>query len=543
MTIEDAEFDYVIVGGGAAGCALANRLSADPGTRVCLLEAGPRDRNPAIRVPLAFMLLSQLGFHNWKYETVPEAATSRRRIPFPQGKVLGGTTAINGTVYMRGHPTDYDDWAALGNTGWSYADVLPYFRRAENNLTWRESSYHGTEGPVTIGEPTHVHRLARDFLAAAAAAGIEPTEDFNGERQEGAGIRQLFQNRGRRVSAASAYIAPVRSRTNLAVITGFHAERLLFAGKRCNGVEGNRAGRPMRVRAGGGVIVSAGTIGSPALLQRSGIGAAARLAPLGISPLIDSPEVGSNYQDHVNIVIRKDDPERISHGISWRAAGALLWSPLEYLLFRRGLLASNLAYAGAFLRTRPTLRRPDVQLIFWPAHKPPGKLVACGHSFQIITHLLRPASRGEVMIASAQAHERPLVRTGVLTDDADVRTLIEGMKIARSVMDRMGGGIEMEPGTHVETDEALTAYMRNTAVMGLHCAGTCRMGSDASSVVDPELRVRGAEGLWVADASIMPRLIGGNTAAPSMMIGEKAADMVLKVSETRRDAAATMIAA
>lgn len=543
MTIEDSEFDYIIVGGGAAGCALANRLSANPEVRVCLLEAGPRDRNPAIRVPLAFMVLAQLGFHNWNYETVPEAATAGRPIPFPQGKVLGGTTSINGTVYMRGHPSDYDDWAALGNAGWSYADVLPYFRRAENNLTWRDSRYHGTDGPVTVGEPTHIHRLARDFLAAAAASGIESTADFNGERQEGAGIRQLFQNRGRRVSAASAYIAPVRSRANLTVVTGFHAERLLFEGKRCTGVEGIQAGRAIILRARGGLVVSAGTIGSPALLQRSGIGPAARLAALGISPLIDSPEVGANYQDHVNIVIRKDDPRQISHGISWRAAGELLWSPLEYLLFRRGLLASNLAYAGAFLRTRPTLRRPDVQLIFWPAHKPPGKLVARGHSFQVMTHLLRPESRGDVMIASASAHDRPLVRTGVLTDDDDVRTLLAGMKIARTVMSRMGGGMEMEPGCHVESDEALTAYMRETAVMGLHCVGTCRMGSDAASVVDPGLRVRGADGLWVADASIMPRLIGGNTAAPTMMIGEKAADMIRNAAAPKKDTGAAMLAA
>lgn len=527
MSVEDSRFDFVIVGAGAAGCVLANRLSADPAIRVCLIEAGPLDRNPAIRVPLAFMILSQLGLHNWGYETQPEASTANRRIPFPQGKVLGGTSSINGTVYMRGHPSDYDDWAALGNSGWAYADVLPYFRRAEDNMRWRDSPYHGTGGPVTVSDPTHVHALAHDFLAAAEACGIPRTDDFNGPSQEGAGIRQLFQKQGRRVSSASAYVAPVRSRPNLHIQTGFHAERLIFHEGRCIGVRGWLGGRQLMIAAQREVILSSGTIGSPAILLRSGIGEGNQLAALGIAPIADRPEVGANYQDHVNIVIRHDDPCRRSYGLSWKAAANVAWAPFEYLLFRRGLFASNLAYAGAFLRTETALQRPDIQLIFWPAHKPPGRLVAPGHSYQLMTHLLRPKSRGHVSLASADARDKPLVATGVLSAADDVERLLAGMRIARRVLNHMGGGPELEPGADVGSDADLTDYMRRTAVMGLHCAGTCRMGADAGSVVDPELRVRGVRGLRVADASIMPTLIGGNTAAPSMMIGEKASDLIL----------------
>ncbi|HET6526377.1 MAG TPA: GMC family oxidoreductase N-terminal domain-containing protein [Sphingopyxis sp.] len=533
MQIDCTEFDYVVVGGGAAGCVVANRLSANPANRVCLLEAGPMDSNPAIRVPLAFMILSQLGIHNWGYETLPEPATADRRIPFPQGKVLGGTSSINGTVYMRGHPSDYDGWAALGNTGWGYDEVLPYFRRAENNVVFQDSPFHGTGGPVTVSNPTHIHDLARRFVAAAEACGIPPTPDFNGESQEGAGIRQLFQKNGRRVSSASAYIAPVRKRRNLTIIPGFHASRLRIAEGRCTGVDGLQEGRPATITARREVIVSSGTIGSPALLLRSGIGDGGALSALGIASVRHSPGVGANYQDHVNIVVRHDDPGRTSYGLSLRSAGKLTWAPLEYLLFRRGLLASNLAYAGAFLRTDAALNRPDVQLIFWPAHKPPGKLAGAGHSYQVMTHLLRPDSRGRVSLASPRVTDKPHIATGVLSEASDVRTLLAGIKVARAVMRQMGGGAELEPGADVVSDEALTRYMRETAVMGLHCAGTCRMGPDAESVVDPELRVRGVEGLRVADASIMPTLIGGNTAAPAMMIGEKVSDMILAASHSR----------
>jgi choline dehydrogenase len=527
---DEALFDYVIVGAGAAGCVLANRLSEDPAIRVCLVEAGPADRNPLIPIPLASMLLAQNGMLSWGYRTVPEAATASRVIPFARGKVLGGTTSINGMVYMRGHRSDYDDWARAGNEGWAYRDVLPYFIRSENNRVWRDSAYHGTSGPVDISDPTHVSGLARAFVDGMVEMGVPRCEDFNGADQEGVGYRQLFQKRGRRVSAASAYLAPARKRPNLRVWTDMLADRLVLEDCKCVGADLIGADGTTRVRARREVILSAGTLDSPAILLRSGIGNGERLRQIGIETLHHLPEVGRNYQDHVNVMVRNDNPARTSYGMSLRTAPGLAWSPFQWAMSGRGLVASNLAYASAFIRTDPALDRPDLQLIFWPAHRVPGRLVALGHSFCVMAHVLRPQSRGEVGISSADPRAQPSIRTGLLTADADVELLTKGIRMARRLFRsealRPHSGRELEPGPHVESDAALAAYIRENAIQGLHCAGTCRMGADADAVVRPDLRVNGMEGLRIADASIMPNIIGGNTAAPTMMIGEKASNLI-----------------
>jgi choline dehydrogenase len=523
-------FDYVIVGAGASGCVLAARLSEDPRVRVCLIEAGPPDRNPLIAIPLASMLLAQNGMLNWGYQTTPEAATASRTIPFARGKVVGGTTSINGMVYMRGHPTDYDDWAAMGNVGWSYADVLPLFRRSENNEVWRDSPYHGADGPMRISDPRHKNALSQAFIDGLVAMGVPRCLDFNGADQEGAGYRQLFQHNGRRVSAASAFLKPACRRPNLKILSDAIADRLTFEGTRCTGVSVLRNGQPQQIRALREVIVSSGTLNSPALLQRSGIGDAKKLTALSIPVVRDLPAVGQHYQDHVNVMVRNDNPSRTSYGLSLKTLPRLALSPFEWALTGKGLFASNLGYASAFIRTNSELHRPDLQIIFWPVHRKPGKLLSPGHSFCAMAHVLRPESRGEVNIASTDPNVQPNLRTGLLTEQADVDLLTKGIRMTRQLFASpemaAHSGEELEPGAMIDSDQGLANYIREAAIQGLHSVGTCRMGIGDDAVVRPDLKVVGVEGLRVADASIMPKIIGGNTAAPAVMIGEKAADLI-----------------
>lgn len=530
MPYEEASFDYVIIGAGAAGCVLASRLSEDQAATVCLIEAGPSDNHPLIRVPLASMLLAQNRLLNWGYQTVPEAATRSRVYPFARGKVLGGTTSINGMVYMRGHPHDYDDWARAGNSGWAYEDVLPYFRKSENNAVWRDSPFHGTSGPMHVSDPADVNPLAEAFVRGLMEMGIPRCADFNGADQEGVGYRQLFQHRGRRVSAASAFLTPARSRGNLSIWVNAPVDRLVLDGRKCIGAELIRGDRRVTTLARREVILSAGTLDTPAILLRSGIGDGERLARLGIDTCHHLSAVGRNYQDHVNVIVRNDNPARTSYGISLKSALSLAVSPVQWAARGRGILASNFAYASAFIRTDLRFDRPDLQLIFWPVHRPPGRIIAPGHSFSVMAHVLRPKSRGDVSISSADPRTQPVIRTGLLTADADVELLIAGIRVARRLFSgsafRRHTARELQPGPNLQRDEDLADYVRATAIQGLHCVGTCRMGVDADAVVRPDLRVNGIGGLRVADASIMPTIIGGNTAAPTVMIGEKAAELI-----------------
>jgi choline dehydrogenase-like flavoprotein len=525
------EFDFVIVGAGSAGCVLANRLSENPSTRVCLLEAGPADRHPAIEVPFGVMHLFTHKRFNWRFKTVPQPHAANREVYVPRGRALGGSSTINGMVYTRGHPTDYDDWAALGNPGWSFQEVLPYFRRSENNEEHGASPYHGSGGPLNVKYLDMYSPLCEVLFQAAEDMQYRRTDDFCGPTHEGFGRRQATMKNGRRWSASHAFLRPVLTRPNLTVVTGALVRRLVMDGRRAVGVEYERDGKVQAARAAREVVLSAGVIGSPQILMLSGIGPAAELKGLGIQPLHDLPGVGRNYQDHICTTVQYTSPTTVPYGMSWRTIPWGMWSILEYLLFRRGVFANNMLHAGGFIRTRPDLSRPDLQLIFMPVFRDAKGRMGVGHGFGLMPIVLRPESRGELRLASADPRAAPLIDPNFLSDDRDVETLLAGLKIARRLLnapqfDRYRGD-EANPGRDVASDEAMIDYIRNTAFTAYHPVATCSMGPGPMAVVGADLKVHGIEGLRVADASIMPTLIGGNTNAPAIMVGEKASDMIL----------------
>jgi choline dehydrogenase len=522
-------FDFVIVGAGSAGCVLANRLSEDPSNRVCLIEAGPSDRSPLIRVPMGIRLLMQHKVYNWRFSTVPQEHAGNRAIYIPRGRVIGGSSSINGMVYMRGHRLDYDDWARDGARGWSFEEVLPYFKKSENNENFG-GPFHGKGGPWNVKNADRNTPLVEDFLKAADSLQLPRNEDFNGATQEGFGWRQANIRDGYRSSAATAFLDPARDRANLTVLDNCVVSRVIVENKRATGVEILRGGDRFTVPARREVIASAGAIHSPAILMRSGIGDAKELAQKGIPCVHDAPGVGRNLQDHISAMVQYTSPTTVPYGLSLRSFPFIAWSVLEYGLFRRGMLANNFMNAGAFLLTDRQLDRPDLQLILVPAHRNAKGQVGFGHGYGLVAVVLRPKARGRVGIADANAHIAPDIDPRFLSEPDDVDTLVKGLKISRRLLetpawDRVRGH-EFRPGTEVDTDDKLADYARKTSVTVFHPVGTCRMGSDAAAVVDPELRVRGIAGLRVVDASIMPTIIGGNTNAPTIMIAEKAADMI-----------------
>ena len=529
-------YDFVVVGAGSAGCVLANRLSEDPANRVCLLEAGPVDRSHLISIPLAVVRLIVEPTYNWLYSSVPQPHANGRRIPIPRGKVLGGSSSINGMVYTRGHPHDYDDWAKMGNAGWSFREVLPYFRRSEDNLVWRASLYHGTEGPMQVVNLDSYNGLCEVLFQAAESLGYKRIDDFCAATHEGFSLRQASIRRGRRESSATAFLKPIRERQNLTVVTGAHAARVLTEGRRAVGVEFECEGAMRTVKARREVVLAAGTVGSPALLNLSGIGAGADLQRLGIPVVLDRPEVGRNFQEHVTAPVRYRSPSTVPYGISATTLPWLAWSIPQYFLFHRGLLANNILHAGGFIKTDPSLDRPDVQLILTPAYRNEKQKIGfahlgLGHGYGLVAIVLRPKSRGEVRLESADFRAAPLIDPRFFSDNDDLELLVRALKISRKILnapafDRYRGP-EIMPGSDVQTDEAWKEYARNYVVTVFHCAGTCRMGTDDNAVVDSQLRVKGIEGLRVVDASIMPTVIGGNTHAPVVMIAEKASDMIL----------------
>jgi choline dehydrogenase len=535
MHMEDqtqAVVDYLIVGAGSAGCVLANRLSAAPANAVGLLEAGPTNRSRLIHIPAAVGALLRHPELNWNFKTVPQANLSNRVIPVPRGRVLGGTGSINGMVYTRGHRKDFDDWARSGNPGWSYREVLPYFIRSENNERLRDSPYHGLGGPMNVIDIVPHNRLVDRFVAAATSLGYRSCEDFNGAEQEGFGPRQATIRAGRRESTATAFLTPARSRTNLSVITGAFAHRVLIEAGRAVGVEYQTEGRTMRIRARKEVILCAGSIGSPHLLMHSGIGDSGELQRLGIALRQHLPAVGRNLKDHLAITIMMRTRQSESYGLSLRALPRGVGWVLNYLLRRSGPLASNVFEAHGFVRTRPELDRPDVQIIFIPAHRnPSGFPVPLGHGFGINIALLRPGSRGAVSLTSNDPRVPPLIDPRFLSDPADATPLVAGFEIARSILGAAAfasaHATEIVPGARVQTAEDVQRYIHESGFTVFHPVGTCRMGADPDSVVDPQLRVRGVEGLRVADASIFPTLVGGNTNAAVVMVAEKAADLIL----------------
>jgi choline dehydrogenase-like flavoprotein len=523
-------FDYIIVGAGSAGCVLANRLSEDANVNVCLIEAGGRDRHPLIKIPIAVPLLMHHRRLTWGFWTTPQANAAGRTIHVPRGKVIGGSSSVNGMVYMRGHRRDYDDWAAAGNAGWSFSEVLPYFRKSENNETFGDTPYHGAGGPMNVQNLESYSPLVEMMCRAAAELQFPRTDDFNGAQQEGFGKRQSTQRDGVRVSSATAFLAPARRRNNLTIVTNALVDRVTLDGKRATGVALIERGARRQLKASREVILAGGTMASPMILLRSGIGPPRELARHGIAVTHALPGVGQNLQDHLSVPVQHSSPSTIPYGVSWRTVPLWAWNVAKYALVRRGLLANSLLHAGGFVRTDPALDRPDIQFILMPLKRTPNSPAGLGHGYGLLTVLLRPASRGEVALTASDPYALPHIDPRFLSAEADVELLLRGVKLSRRLLESRAWdevrGPEIRPGTNVVTDQALRDYIRESAATVFHPVGTCKMGSDADAVVDVELRVRGIDGLRVADASVMPTLIGGNTNAPVIMIAEKAADMI-----------------
>ncbi len=526
------KFDYVVVGAGSAGCVVANRLSADPSVSVCLIEAGPKDSSPLIHMPFGVIGLIKEGKHNWGYNTEPQAALNKRSLYWPRGKTLGGSSSINGMVYIRGHRTDYDEWAAAGNKGWSWADLLPIFRAHEHNERV-ENAFHGRNGPLNVADARNAMPLSLTFIEAGKQYGLRANDDFNGATQEGVGLYQVTQKDGRRWSAAQAFLRPVQDRPNLTILTDTQATRILFSGKRATGVEAKISGRLERIEANREVVLCGGAINSPHLLMVSGVGPAAELKRHGIPLVHDLPGVGQNLQDHLDVTVMIHDRSRQAIGFAFSFIPRAITELFRYLFTRRGLFASNAAEAGAFIATPgDQAGRPGLQIHFIPSFlRDHGRTLSPGYGCTIHVCQLRPKSRGHIGLRSADPLAAPRIDPNYLAHPDDARELVAAVKMARGIFaapafrDINGG--EDSPGPSAVTDEQIIADIRARAETIYHPVGSCKMGSDPLAVVDDSLRVHGVEGLRVADASIMPTLIGGNTNAPSMVIGEKAARAIL----------------
>lgn len=532
------EADYVIVGAGSAGAVLAARLSEDPKVSVILIEAGKRDTHPLIHIPAGVAGLIGHRQLDWGYRTVPQPGLDGRQINLPRGRVLGGSSSINGMVYFRGNPLDFDEWEQLGATGWSYAEVLPYFKKGEANTTFDDPDYHGTNGPMAVSSYTKVNPLADAFVESASGLQYAVVDDFNGSSSEGFGLRQATIRKGRRESTSTGYLRPAQGRSNLRVITDAMADRLKLDGKRATGIHITVNGVPTLVKARSEVIVCCGAYGSPALLQRSGIGDGEFLATLGIAPQHHLPGVGENLQDHLvaPVQMKTDDPT--SYGLSWSALPTMLGHLARYLFKREGLLASNLFEATGMVRSVAGLEAPDLQMIFMPAHRnASGYPIPIGHGFGILNVLLKPHSRGTVRIPDALASSAPLIDPRFLSDERDYKPLLRGIALSRQVLhgDAFApfAAHEIVPGPQVAAEDDLRAHIRRSAVTVHHPVGTCRMGSDEMAVLDPQLRVHGLSGLRVVDASAMPSVVRGNTAAAIMMMAERASDMIRQDAQLR----------
>ncbi|CAN5478062.1 GMC family oxidoreductase N-terminal domain-containing protein [soil metagenome] len=536
-----ASFDYVIAGAGSAGCVLANRLSADPRISVCLIEAGPADRSPLIHVPIGMASLYNHAKLNWRYQTVPQKLANDRVVYTPRGKVLGGSSAINGMVYMRGHPHDYDDWAAAGNEGWAFEDVLPYFLKSENNEVWRDSPLHGTGGPLNVCELRTRNSVADRFIEAGRMLGFPACDDFNGLSPEGVGYRQVTQRNGRRESAATAFLAPVRRRPNLCVVTNAHVDSIELDGLRAVGVRYVSDGEHRVVRARAEVVLSGGAVGSPLVLQRSGIGDADYLASRDIPVVAHLPGVGQNLQDHPAVSLSYATSSTEPYGISVKVLPRLAWGVLQYLFFRRGLLSSNVLEAAGYIRTESSIERPDIQFSFMSARRggssrkgSPSTQFGYGHGYGATAILLRPKSKGSVRVAARDANVPPQIDGAFFSDGRDLDVLLRGLKLGRRLLNAQPferyKARELLPGSELQSDDALREFIRANSGTAFHPVGTCAMGRSSDSVVSPELRVHGIDRLRVVDASVMPSIVGGNTNAPTIMIAEKASDMILRAA-------------
>ncbi len=524
------EFDYIVVGAGSAGCVLANRLTESGKHSVLLLEAGPRDRNIWIHIPLGYGVLFKQPKVNWMYQTEPEPELGGRSVFQPRGKVLGGSSSINGLVYIRGQHADYDRWRQLGNVGWGYDDVLPYFKRAEHQQRGADD-YHGAGGPLAVSNPRQPDPLCEAFIAAAEQTGIPRNTDFNGATQEGAGYFQTTTRRGRRASTAVCYLNPARGRQNLRIETDAHAERVLFEGKRAVGVTYKRSGYARTARARKEVLLSLGAFNSPKLLQLSGVGPGELLRNFGIDVVQDSPGVGHSLQDHFQArIVMRSTRRTVNDDLNNPLRRAMVG--MRYAAFRKGPLTIAAGYAGAFFKTDARLATPDIQVHFIPFST--DKMGEKLHNFSGFTASvcqLRPESRGTLKIRSADPAVPPEIKINYLATQTDRTANVEGLKILRKVLNAPAMqpfvAAEIYPGPKLNTDDELLKFCRDTGSTVYHPVSTCRMGNDPLAVVDQTLKVKGLDGLRVIDGSIMPDLVSGNTNAPIIMIAEKAAEMIL----------------
>lgn len=540
--VEDgATFDYVIVGAGSAGCVLAHRLSEDAGATVALVEAGGQDRNIWIHIPAGYYRNITNPAITWQYESGPEPHLGGRKITWPRGRVLGGTSAINGLLYVRGQAEDFNQWRQLGNAGWSFADVLPYFKRAERQERG-PSELHGADGPLGVSD-VHMHNpICEAFIASCVAEGIPHTTDFNGPSQEGVGYYQLTNYKGRRSSTAVAYLKPIKGRTNLAIVTDAPTQRVVLDGKRAVGIVVRQGGREKTIRARREVLLAAGAIGSPQLLELSGIGAPDVLKAAGISVEHALPGVGENLQDHYQARLVYEMKAAGSLNEVWHSRWLQFRTGLEYVLFRRGLLTIGAGVVGVFAKSSPALDTPDIQFHFIPlSAEGPGQGLHPFPGVIVSVCQLRPESRGSIHVTSPDAAVKPSIVSNYLATDLDRQVLLDALKMARRIVARRPFADivvrEYVPGSSAASDDDLLAFAKAKGTTIFHPCGTAKMGRDTMAVVDERLRVHGVAGLRVVDASIMPTMTSGNTNAPTIMIGEKAADMIREDARSGRAAA------